>query len=102
MAMADSSKQQKAFYRKLYLAHLISSGNHNVPSLEAETGMPRRTIQDCLKTLIDLDIICEFSEPPGERHNHGRLTIISWGAIDPHWVKDNATRMAKTLAVDSA
>jgi len=95
--MSEVSKQQKAFYRKLYLAHLISTDKHNIPSLEDFTGMPRRTIQDCLKSIGDLNIVCHFTPSEGQRHNHGFLTIDDWGAINPQWVKKNILHIQRTL-----
>jgi hypothetical protein len=95
--MSTPSKQQLAFYRKLYLAHLIDRGRHNIPSLEEETGMPRRTLQDAIKALSDLDIECRFVEQPGQRHNSGYFVIDNWGPINADWVERQESRLKTVL-----
>ncbi|WP_075878689.1 winged helix-turn-helix domain-containing protein [Vreelandella massiliensis] len=84
------SKTKTSFYRRLYVAHLIARGIANVPALMAATGMPRRTAQDTLNALAELDIHCEFEPEPGERHNSGRYVIRDWGPIKPEWVAEQA------------
>ena len=82
----DASKTRTSFYRRLYLAWLIDSGAAtNIPALMAATGMPRRTAQDTLAALADLDIDCVFEQEDGERHNAGHYRIRDWGAIDKRW-----------------
>ncbi len=80
------SKTRTGFYRKIYLAFLIDSEQHNVPSLMKVTGMARRTIQDTLKTLAEIDIRCSFVQQPGALHNSGYYQIEDWGPIQPDWV----------------
>ena len=64
----DVSKTKTSFYRRLYVAWLIDSGTaDSVPALMAATGMPRRTAQDTLSALEELDIRCEFQQQDGER-----------------------------------
>lgn len=83
----DVSKTKTSFYRRLYLAWLIDSGDAcSVPALMQATGMPRRTAQDTLAALADLDIDCQFVQQPGERNNAGHYVIRDWGAIDPRWI----------------
>ncbi|WP_111412405.1 winged helix-turn-helix domain-containing protein [Billgrantia lactosivorans] len=91
------SKTQSSFYRRLYLAHLIASGIASVPAIVDATGMPRRTAQDTLKALQELDVRCEFRPAPGERHNSGRYEITDWGPIDRDWVARHAERLRRTL-----
>ncbi|MCC5882723.1 MAG: winged helix-turn-helix domain-containing protein [Halomonas sp.] len=91
------SKTQSSFYRRLYLAHLIASGIGSIPAIIAATGMPRRTAQDTLKALDELDIRCEFQPAPGERHNSGHYEIVDWGPIDCAWVMRNAERLRRAL-----
>ncbi|MGR4068863.1 winged helix-turn-helix domain-containing protein [Billgrantia sp. C5P2] len=91
------SKTQSSFYRRLYLAHLIESGIASVPAIVAATGMPRRTAQDTLKALEELDVRCEFRPAPGERHNSGRYEITDWGPIDRAWVAQHAERLRNAL-----
>ncbi|MDR5867110.1 winged helix-turn-helix domain-containing protein [Halomonas koreensis] len=91
------SKTQTSFYRRLYVAHLIASGTASVPAITAATGMPRRTAQDTLAALAELDIRCEFEPEPGQRHNIGHYVIRDWGPIDPDWVARHAGRLREAL-----
>lgn len=91
------SKTQSSFYRRLYVAHLVTLGIDSVPGLMAATGMPRRTAQDTLKALAELDIRCSFAAAPGERHNSGGYRIDDWGPIDGKWVAEHAERIRTAL-----
>ena len=83
----EVSKTRTSFYRRLYVAWLIDSATAtSVPALMAATGMPRRTAQDTLAALAELDIDCQFEQDAGERNNAGHYTIRDWGAIDQAWV----------------
>ncbi len=94
----DVSKTKSSFYRRLYVAWLIDSGGAcNVPELMAATGMPRRTAQDTLTALADLDIDCAFVQETGERNNAGHYEIRDWGAIDPHWIAAHLPRIKAIL-----
>nr|BFE93414.1 hypothetical protein GCM10020185_39500 [Pseudomonas brassicacearum subsp. brassicacearum] len=76
----DVSKTKTSFYRRLYVAYLIDSGvASNVPALTEATGMPRRTAQDTIAALADLDIVCEFEQEDGARNHAGRYRIRDWG-----------------------
>ncbi len=97
------SKTRSSFLRRLYVAWLIDSGRAtDVPSLVAATGMPRRTAQDTLAALAELDIDCVFEQTEGSRNNSGRYRIHSWGPIDAHWVGAHAARIASELEYPSA
>jgi hypothetical protein len=61
------------------------------------TGMPRRTAQDTLAALADLDIDCTFEQDDGERHNAGHYAIRSWGAIDKGWIERNLKHIKSVL-----
>lgn len=62
----DVSKTKSSFYRRLYVAYLIDSQlASSVPALTEATGMPRRTAQDTIAALADLDIVCEFEQEEG-------------------------------------
>ncbi|WP_290793506.1 winged helix-turn-helix domain-containing protein [Halomonas sp.] len=91
------SKTQSSFYRRLYVAHLVAGGTASVPAITAATGMPRRTAQDTLAALTELDVVCEFQHDEGERHNIGRYVIRDWGPIDPRWVAAHADRLRRAL-----
>lgn len=87
------SKTKTSFYRRLYLAYLIDSGYNTIPKIQSNIEIPRRTAQDTINALHELDIECEFT---GALKN-GHYQIISWGPFNFEWVKDNAQHMAKVL-----
>ncbi len=94
----DVSKTKTSFYRRLYVAWLIDSGSaDSVPALMAATGMPRRTAQDTLSALEELDIRCEFQQQDGERNNAGSYVIRDWGAIDKRWIAANLQQIKAVL-----
>ncbi|WP_407314724.1 helix-turn-helix domain-containing protein [Pseudomonas sp. nanlin1] len=94
----DVSKTRSSFYRRLYVAWLIDSGKAtSVPALVEQTGMPRRTAQDTLAALADLDILCEFEQAAGARNHMGRYVISHWGPINPEWVGAHIAQLKKTL-----
>ena len=94
----DVSKTKSSFYRRLYVAYLIDTEMaSSVPALTEVTGMPRRTAQDTLAALGDLDIDCRFVQDDGERHNAGHYRIHDWGAIDPRWIERNLPRLKSVL-----
>lgn len=94
----DVSKTRTSFYRRLYVAYLIDSGlASSVPALTDATGMPRRTAQDTVAALAELDILCEFEQAEGERNHIGRYRIRDWGAIDRGWVERNLARIKAVL-----
>ncbi len=69
--------------------------------LEKITGMPRRTIQDCIKVLGDINIEVSFENSGRKRNNDGIYKIRSWGPIDRHWVAAQITHIAAALGVKS-
>lgn len=89
-------RQRKAYCRKLCVAHLIDQGGHDLGSLEAATGMPRRTLQDCIADLGDIGIVCEFVQD-GRRNRHGHYTIRDWGDHDPLWIASRFTHLLAEL-----
>ena len=94
----DLSKTKSSFYRRLYVAYLIDSGlAPSVPALTEVTGMPRRTAQDTIAALADLDIICEFEQEEGARNHAGRYRIREWGAIDRGWIERNLRHIKAVL-----
>lgn len=83
----DVSKTKSSFYRRLYVAYLIDSEiASSVPALTEATGMPRRTAQDTIAALADLDIVCEFEQQEGGRNHAGQYRVREWGAIDKQWI----------------
>lgn len=98
--MTDSiPKQQKAFYRKLYISFLISKEHHCIASLHKLTGMPRRTLQDCIRDLSDIGIHCTFTQQEGGKHNSGYYVLNNWGPIEPLWIKENILNIEKALTI---
>ncbi|MGV8844598.1 MAG: winged helix-turn-helix domain-containing protein [Pseudomonas sp.] len=93
----DVSKTKSSFYRRLYVAYLIDSGVASVPALMEATGMPRRTAQDTLAALSDLDIDCVFEQQDGGRHQAGSYVIHSWGAIDKTWISRHLAQIKAVL-----
>jgi hypothetical protein len=94
----DISKTKTSFYRRLYVAWLIDSASaSSVPALMEATGMPRRTAQDTLAALAELDIDCQFAQQAGERNNAGHYVIRDWGPIDPQWVARNLAQIKSGL-----
>lgn len=95
----DVSKTKTSFYRRLYVAWLIDSQTaSSVPALMEATGMPRRTAQDTIAALADLDILCEFEQQAGARNHAGHYRIRDWGAIDPQWVLQHLGHIREVLA----
>ncbi len=87
------SKTKTSFYRRLYLAHLIDTGTNSVPTITDATGMPRRTAQDTIANLKELDIDCSFE---GGTKN-GSYQINDWGPISAQWVRANLKHIATVL-----
>ncbi|MBB1474847.1 winged helix-turn-helix domain-containing protein [Shewanella sp. SG41-3] len=82
------NKSQKAFLRKLYLAHLLDEEQHNLLSLQKLTLMPRRTLQDAIAAFVDIGIEVDFVQQ-GQRHNDGYYRISTWGPISSAWVNSH-------------
>ena len=94
----EVSKTKSSFYRRLYVAYLIDSGQaSSVPALTDVTGMPRRTAQDTIAALADLDIVCEFEQEEGARYHAGCYRIGEWGAIDRGWIERNLRQIKAVL-----
>ena len=94
----EVSKTKSSFYRRLYVAWLIDSQTaSSVPALTEVTGMPRRTAQDTIAALADLDIICEFEQQDGARNLAGRYLIRSWGPVDKDWVSGHLVQIKQVL-----
>lgn len=94
----DVSKTKSSFYRRLYVAHLIDTGlAASVPAITEVTGMPRRTAQDTLLALADLDIVCVFEQEDGARNHAGAYRIHDWGAIDKRWIAEHLAQIKAVL-----
>lgn len=88
-----TSKTKTSFYRRLFVAYLVDTGVDTVPSIVQATGMPRRTAQDTIQALGEIDIHCEFQ---GANKN-GAYVITNWGPISRRWLKNNTKRIASVL-----
>ena len=93
-----TSKTRTSFYRRLYVAHLIESGINTVPAIERYIGMPRRTAQDTIAALGEIDIRCRFH---GANKN-GTYVIDDWGAIRREWVAGHLAEIASVLGYPPA
>lgn len=79
------SKTKTSYYRRLYVAHLIDTGVNTVPLLLETTGMPKRTLQDTILALAEIDIVCAVSGGTKNR----TYSIEEWGAINKSYIKKN-------------
>ena len=91
--MSAFSKTKSSYYRRLYVAFLIDTGANTVPKLLSETKMPRRTLQDTLKALPEIDV--EIESLGGTKNTH--YVIKSWGAINRSWINDNLEHIKAVL-----
>lgn len=87
------SKTKSSFYRRLLIACLIERGFNTIPKIMSEIEIPRRTAQDTITALEELDIECIFIGAP----KNGYYEIRSWGAIDKSWVMSNTVKLMETL-----
>ena len=87
------SKTKTSFYRRLYIAHLIESGVNTVPAIMDATGMPRRTAQDTISALDEIDIECKFIGA----NKDGKYQIGDWGAINREWIQNNIQHVKDVL-----
>ncbi len=88
--MSEYSKTKTSFYRRLYIAWLIAQGINTVPKIIDATGMPRRTAQDTLAAIHELDIEME--------NTNGTYRVVNWGAVNKAWVDDNVQEIKNVLA----
>ena len=87
------SKTKTSYYRRLYIAHLIDTGINTVPLLLEVTGMPKRTLQDTILALAEMDIVCAIS---GGTKNRS-YSISEWGAINKNDIKNNLQHIKGVL-----
>lgn len=92
------SKTRTSFYRRLYVAWLIHSQQAtSIPQLMQLTGMPRRTAQDTLNALAELDIQCTFEQSPDAANNIGHYRISDWGPIQLAWIEAHLAQVKAVL-----
>ncbi len=85
------SKTHTSFLRRLLVAYLIDLGHNTVPRIIEVTGMPRRTAQDTIKALDEIEVRVE-------QYNRGEYRIVNWGAISRNWIKNNFTHVCAVLS----
>ena len=85
------SKTHTSFLRRLLVAYLIDLGHNTVPRIIEATGMPRRTAQDTIKALDEIEVRVE-------QYNRGEYRIVNWGAISRNWIKNNFTHVCSVLS----
>ncbi|PKH01551.1 hypothetical protein CXF72_15865 [Psychromonas sp. MB-3u-54] len=85
------SKTQTSFLRRLLVAYLIDNDFNTVPKIIDATGMPRRTAQDTIKALHEIEIKIEQSV-------RGEYRITDWGAVNKDWVKNNLRHVCEVLS----
>ncbi|MGF1742174.1 winged helix-turn-helix domain-containing protein [Vibrio profundum] len=90
MTSQTASKTQTSFLRRLLVAYLIDSGKNTLPAIIEATGMPRRTAQDTIKAIQELEVTIE-------QHERGKYRIVAWGAINPNWIEDNIQYVYEVL-----
>ncbi len=59
--------------------------------------MPRRTAQDTLAALHELDIDCVYEQAEGERNTAGFYRIRDWGPIDTRWLAAHVPHIKAVL-----
>ncbi|GGK59533.1 helix-turn-helix domain-containing protein [Amphritea balenae] len=90
-------KLNTTFARRLLISHLVTTIDRpSVPALMAETGWPRRTIQDVIKAIPGIGIQIHFKQD-GRRNNDGYYVIDGWGAIDPSWLSQNVVKIKRSI-----
>lgn len=87
------SKTKTSYYRRLYIAYLIDTGINTVPLLLESTKMPKRTLQDTILALAEMDVVCAIS---GGTKNRS-YSIDSWGAINKSYIKNNLQHIKGVL-----
>ncbi|PSV00393.1 helix-turn-helix domain-containing protein [Photobacterium kishitanii] len=85
------SKTQTSFLRRLLVAHLIENDCNTVLKIVKATGMPRRTAQDTIKALHEIEVIIE-------QYSKGKYRVIDWGAVNKVWIENNLTHVCNVLS----
>jgi hypothetical protein len=93
MSLEPITKTKSSFYRRLLVAKLIDKGINTVPAIMAETGMPRRTAQDTISALQELDIQCVFEGA----NKDGGYVIADWGPINKKWLSQHLAQIQAML-----
>lgn len=92
---SSPTKTKTSLYRRLFIAILINDGVNTVPQITALTGMPRRTVQDTIKSLTEIDISCVYIGAKKDGH----YDITNWGPIDKQWVESHRQHIINVLDI---
>lgn len=87
------NKTHKTHLRRIFIAYLLDRGIDTVPKIVKVTSMPRRTVQEVLKSLSDIEIMINHEAG-------GTYSITSWGAISKDWAHSNVEYMSASLDID--
>ncbi len=88
---SKQSKTQTSFLRRLLVAYLIDSDFDTVPKIVEVTGMPRRTAQDTIKALHEIEVTIE-------QYAKGKYRVIDWGAVNKDWITNNFPHVCNVLS----
>ncbi len=83
------------FFRRLILAHLISTGQRNAKSLADELDWPLRTVEANLKSMLDVGITIRYV---GSKRA-GHYELVDWGPINSEWVSENHTALCERFKI---
>ncbi len=89
----DYSQTKVTYYRRLYVAYCIYTGVNTVPLLLSATGLHRRTLQEIILVLAEMDIVCAFEGGTKNR----TYSIEEWGAINKEYIKNNLQHIKSVL-----
>lgn len=84
------------FCRRVLILLLIENGVDSVARINKATGIPRRTLQDSVKSLGDYGCRIEYS---GSRRT-GSYKIVDWGGINRQWGVDNIAMICEVVGVE--
>ena len=90
-------KPKIAYYRKLYLAYLIDSGEYNLISLAKKAAMPERTVRASMDAFEDIGIHFEFIQKKGAVNRQGHYIISEWGDHEKDWIESNMKHILDVL-----
>lgn len=84
------SKTQTSFLRRLLVAYLIDNDFNTVPKIVEVTGMHRRTAQDTIKALHEIEVKIE-------QYSKGKYRVVDWGAVNNDWIRNKFTHVCSVL-----
>ena len=88
-----TNKSKIAFYRKILIATLIDADISSVPLLVDATAMGRRTVQEVINSLSDINITCLRSGST----KSGYYYISDWGLLSKKEIKKHLRHIIDVL-----